>query len=275
MFALGILTLTIIVLIMLHKGMISSWNIFTSLNCSALDCDFNDVSQWRVPRTIHRTWRDANLPPKFRAAWEHTARHNPGFEQVLHTDAEADAFMRQHCSPREYRAYQRINPLYGAARADLFRYVLLYNVGGVYLDAKSAANSLCSLVRKEDGFLLSPWSWMPHFLAFKNSFGEFQQWHIVCAPRHPFLQRVIDHVVHNIESYSAQEYPPSKHSVLRLTGPIAYTHAILQAINEGVTDYRTVCNDANKVFVYDLNGGHTRMPGLTHYSRLTAPLVLP
>ena len=48
-------------------------------------------------------------------------------------------YIRREYGESILSCYLRIDPVYGAARADLFRYLLLYRTGGVYLDIKSAA----------------------------------------------------------------------------------------------------------------------------------------
>lgn len=62
---------------------------------------------------------------------------NPGWEHRLYDDADIEAFIRESYGDEILAYYHRIDRRYGAARADLFRYLLLYRLGGVYLDIKS------------------------------------------------------------------------------------------------------------------------------------------
>ena len=52
-------------------------------------------------------------------------------------------FIKSSYGQREIASYNRINKSYGAARADYFRYLLLYQKGGVWLDAKTCIGKKC------------------------------------------------------------------------------------------------------------------------------------
>lgn len=75
---------------------------------------------------------------------------NPDWEYRLYDDAERRAFIEAHYDNRTLRLYDRISPRYGAARADFFRYSLMYSVGGVYLDVKSTVVQPLSSVISDD-----------------------------------------------------------------------------------------------------------------------------
>lgn len=261
-----------------------------------------------VPRTIYRTWMNATLPPPFVRAWRHTRRSNPGFRQVLFTDADMDRFMHANYAwhpvwgGEAYDAFYRINPLYGSARADFFRYLLLYEKGGVYLDAKSAAGRILSTLRPTDRFLVSPWPahsvvrlWSS--LHLRQLRGEFQQWWMAAAPRHPALRLVIDRTISSIRSYRARGsradcdravswtgeslvlylLPFCKGvDVLWTTGPFVFTRAVEETVAtaHGGLGLRVLPPNGNGTFVYDLSGNH-RDFGTTKYWANGAELVLP
>ena len=97
------------------------------------------------------------------------------------------------------------------AKADLFRYLLIYAAGGVYLDLKSSIrDSLTRTLQPSDRYLLSHWrnrsgeefeGWglWDELRDFEN--GEFQQWHIVAVRGHPFLRAVLEKVLSNLALY--------------------------------------------------------------------------
>lgn len=140
-----------------------------------------------IPREIYRTWPSETLPLAFLDVWNRTQNANPGFRQHLFTDDAMVAFMCTHfardpvCNGRVLRAFLSINPLYGTARADLFRYALIFKRGGVYLDAKSAAFNISRVFKPKDTFLVAHWGvtsvvrlWSQ--LHLRNMAGEYQQW---------------------------------------------------------------------------------------------------
>ena len=92
-----------------------------------------------IPRILHQTYHAADLPEPLRKNVEQLKQANPGWEYRFYDDAAIERFIAGTYGQRILGYYRRINPEYGAARADLFRYLLIYAVGGVYLDIKSRA----------------------------------------------------------------------------------------------------------------------------------------
>lgn len=70
------------------------------------------------------------------------AAANPGWEHRLYNSAKAERFIADHYGVGTLAAYLRIGPEYGAARADLLRYLVIYKHGGVYLDLQSGSGDL-------------------------------------------------------------------------------------------------------------------------------------
>ena len=130
-------------------------NKFIELNIGNKNVESNN---YRIPFIIYRTWKNTNLNEQFMHAWNTTSINNPEFEQKLYTDLDVNSFINDFDYPGLKKAYNRINPKYGAARADLFRYAILYKNGGFYMDIKTYTE--CSIKDKlgnNDAFLLSKW----------------------------------------------------------------------------------------------------------------------
>ncbi len=244
-----------------------------------------------IPKLIHQTLKSRRmLTEPYIVNLERMRALNPDWTISVYEDEECLEFIRMYFDRDMVRTYRAINPHYGAARADLFRYLLLYRCGGVYLDIKSSATiRLDAVLQQDDHYLLSHWDnghgrpfegWGVH--AETPYPGEFQQWHIVAAPRHPFLEHVARCVQRNIHDYDASRHGTGKRAVLRMTGPIAYTRAIRPLL----ADARARLVDITKLgFVYsffdptnDIFRATGRLvhealtPG--HYRSLDEPLVL-
>jgi len=152
-----------------------------------------------IPKVIHQTYPDAhrNLPSILEQNVRKITALNPGWEHRLYDDNDIASFIESTYGARVLDYYDRLNEKYGAARADLFRYLLLYRHGGVYLDIKaSLERPLDSVLHPEDVYLLSRWrnrkgeqyeGWGIHSRLRQIGRQEFQQWHIIAAPGHPFL----------------------------------------------------------------------------------------
>jgi mannosyltransferase OCH1-like enzyme len=237
-----------------------------------------------IPRVIHQTH---DLPfemlaDQYKRNTRRFLRDNPTFEYRYYSATHVETFIRARYGKKMLAIYRSIDPAYGPARADLFRYLLLYEEGGVYLDMKSGPTApLDATIRDTDEFLLSNWCegacGRTHWESFVHTgFGEYQQWWIACRPRHPFLRAVIDRCVQNIREYA---YDPDdratfgKLGVLVLTGPIAYTRAIHPLVAARPRGCRLVPSSLGGALQYNRIGfDHTTLY-TRHYSTLRTPIV--
>jgi inositol phosphorylceramide mannosyltransferase catalytic subunit len=231
-----------------------------------------------IPRILHQTFYDRTLPPELQRNVDRLRTLNPDWEYRFYDDADIRAFILEHYGSQVLHYFERIGPQYGAARADLFRYLLMYKVGGVYLDIKSAATrALDEVIRPDDRFLLSNWNpdftgWGHHYELRNLKRGEFQQWYIACAPGHPFMKEVLETVLENIDRYDPSLHGVGKNGVLRVTGPIAYTLAIHRALD--AHPHRFADSEKELGFDYNLYRGQSHETVFrSHYSVQTAPVV--
>jgi hypothetical protein len=239
-----------------------------------------------IPRIIHQTYLgQLALPADIRDCIAALRAENPGWSYRFYDDDATEQFIREAYGPEALAYFNRIDPRYGAARADLFRYLLMYRVGGVYMDIKSTVRRpLDEIIRPDDRLILTQWSQGGRFegagrhdweFAGKIEGGEFQQWHVICAPGHPYLYAVIQAVMRNIDCYIPRMHGSGRNAVLRLTGPIAYTLAILPLLP--LNQHRLVKDHEELGLVYSVyaqNTDHKRLFG-THYAELTVPIVRP
>jgi hypothetical protein len=240
-----------------------------------------------ISRCIHQIFfseRTRALPPELERNLAHLRRLNPDWDHRLYGAADMVHFIRQHYGQRMLDYFERISPAYGAARADLFRYLLLYRVGGVYLDIKSSLRRpLREVLRADDRCLLSRWrnkageefpGWGLH-AELGDALGEFQQWHIVASAGHPYLRAVIERVLRNIQRYNPVLDGRGWIGVLRTTGPVAYTLAIRPILQQH--PHRIVDAHAELGFQYSIYSSAPDNPHQSlfsaHYTQLDEPLV--
>jgi hypothetical protein len=239
----------------------------------------------RIPRIIHQTFPVRTLPPALRRIVDELRGRNPGWEHRLYDDGDMAEFIGHAYGQAVLELFGRLDPAYGAARADLFRYLLMYRMGGLYLDIKSGSHvPLDAVLRPGDRFLLSHWSdrdgaarrqWGSHRELAALPGGEFEQWYIACAPGHPFLRAVILRVLRNIECYDPFRHGVARKGVLRLSGPIAYSLAIVPLLDR--LPHRRWANHGEDGLVYTMVDPADDMAHeaffAAHYSRLTRPIV--
>ena len=235
-----------------------------------------------IPKIIHQTFATSALPPELLENQKRLKEINPSWEYRFYEDKDIEAFISNNYSARILDYFKRINPAYGAARADFFRYLLVYKCGGVYLDIKSSTlTSLDQVLMDDDAFVLSHWQnkkgeefedWGLHS-EIGTAHGEFQQWHVIATAGHPFLKAVIENIMRNIDIYLPSLHGVGQHGVIRLTGPIAYTEAILPLLK--LHRHRIVDSKADLRLQYSIYDkfSHMKIYKKKHYTVLTEPLV--
>jgi len=169
--------------------------------------------------------------------------------------------------------------------ADLFRYIVIYNEGGIYLDVKSTAKQpLSSTIDPEVRYVISQWpnklgqrfpGYGLHPELANVPGGEFQQWNIIAEPGHVFLKAVIKQVLHNIRTYTPGQFGTDAYGVLRVSGPIVYTKAIYPLLDHYPHNVVNLDDYGIQYSIYENAGpgdAHAKLPG--HYSTIKEPIVL-
>lgn len=88
-----------------------------------------------IPFHIYQCWHDKKKMPKsVRKAVRILKAQNPEFEHHLYDERECRAFIAHHFPSKVVDAYDSLTA--HAVKADLWRYCVMYKLGGVYLDSK-------------------------------------------------------------------------------------------------------------------------------------------
>lgn len=161
-----------------------------------------------IPKTIYQTWKTKQLHPNVQQVRNHIQRLNPEYTMVLFDDDEMDMFIKQHFNADIYTCYTRLN--IGAAKADFWRYCILYIHGGIYLDIDSEiVKPLSELMNGDEQCIITR----------EGNQGVFNNWIMMFEPLHPILLTTIQHCCHNITKKTSKD-------VCHVTGPVAFTKAI-------------------------------------------------
>ena len=84
-----------------------------------------------IPKIIHQTWKDKNIPDKWKEYQEKAIELHSDWSYRLWTDEDNDAFIQEN--------YPDLFPIYSAypkpvMKADVIRYAIMDQIGGLYLD---------------------------------------------------------------------------------------------------------------------------------------------
>lgn len=163
---------------------------------------------------VYQTWKTKVLPESMCMQIQMMKQQNPDYEFRLFDDAEMDVWMQTHMPSDVVQAYTSL--YVGAAKADLWRYCILYKEGGIYLDIDSIIlKPICEFVSATDEAVVSR----------ESNEGCFLNWLLAFRPGHPILQLAIEIVIKNIQQRSSD-------NIVHLTGPMAFTKALEGVLSE-------------------------------------------
>lgn len=84
-----------------------------------------------IPKIIHQTWKNDKIPGKWKSFVKKVKALHLDWEYRLWTDDENDQFVIKEF-PDFYQTFANFSR--NIMRADVIRYLILYKIGGVYLD---------------------------------------------------------------------------------------------------------------------------------------------
>ena len=182
-----------------------------------------------IPKIIHQTFKTSKLPFITRRHINNFRKKNPEYEYAFYDDEKIDTFFKEEFDENVYKSYKKLN--IGAAKADMFRYAVLYKKGGIYVDIDSSINKkLDSFIKADDEAIIT----------YEGSPTYFAQWALIYNAGHPFLKRTIEKIVENI---AVNKFPNNVHM---MTGPSVYTDAIKECLSENaLIHYRILGTDYN------------------------------
>lgn len=168
-----------------------------------------------IPKTIYQTFLNDKLPALTRWHIYQLKKRNPDYDYQFYDDLRAEEFIKAEFDTEVYDLFKRIN--IGAAKADFFRYAILYKKGGVYLDIDSLIlKKLDEIILPDDSAIISLGSHKKNYV----------QWGLFFEAGHPFLEKTMEIMLENLRK---NKYPYDVH---RMTGPTVYTDAIEICLKE-------------------------------------------
>jgi len=174
------------------------------------------ISQ-KIPKIIIQTNEKNLVPVEMKKSMQHLIEMNPEYEYKYFDNNDVLVYLKENFPERIVAAYNKLKP--GAYKADFFRYCILYEIGGVYIDSPMLAKAaLSSLIKPEDEFI-SPED---------NFTGAIYNAFICCVPKHPIIKQCIEKSLKNIENEFYGSGP------LVITGPELFSEAFESVVGSKV-----------------------------------------
>ena len=154
----------------------------------------------KIPRIIHQTSKSRCVTKLFSGAvsqWQNFAQEIPGdaknesplWEYYFHDDTAVMTLLRREFPEFPHlRAVAEQCVIHGTLRADLWRYLVLWVYGGLYVDLDAAPNDFTALTIQDDddGFFVV------------EQFHLLSQYFMAVSPRHPLMGYAVHHALLNL-----------------------------------------------------------------------------
>lgn len=140
-----------------------------------------------IPRSIIQYW-DRNVPQDVQVLMKTWQEYNPGYKYELYDDDRVVSFLANAFDPAVLAAYKSC--ALPEMKADLFRYAVLYKLGGFYIDADESCISPIEDVIDLEAELVT----------YKRPLNNvWSIGFIGCVPEHPVLEKTLCKAVCNIQ----------------------------------------------------------------------------
>jgi len=180
--------------------------------------DVIDLGPITIPRKIHKIWITNTdvMSLEMADAIETFRIHNPHYTLQIYNKQDCLDYIIQYYDTNIMNTYQKLKPY--AYKSDLMRLLILYQEGGYYSDMKQVClMSFDDMFPSTMQWFTTELKWDPDPIELQNSF-------IACIPKHPWIKRAIDIIVHNVQNeyYGTRPIDPTGPTVLSLACNIGW-----------------------------------------------------
>jgi len=169
----------------------------------------------KIPKIIMQTWKDKNIPDKWKNSPKSIKRHMPDWEYVLMTDDDNRKFVKKYFP--DFLKYYDAFP-YPIMRADAVRYMFLYIYGGIYMDLDF------EVMEPIDRFFISD---IDVYLVHSSNVGSYLTNSFMASK--PKCKLWLD-VIETMKKPNLSWYHMGRHMcVMNVTGPVMLTHAVIKS----------------------------------------------
>ena len=182
-----------------------------------------------IPNTVHQMYIQGEdvLPEFVKDVMEENKKQNHDYTFKFYDYDAIKKYIHDNTDEKIIRSFNRINPECYTCISDFFRYIIVYNEGGIYMDVKTKINKPLREWVTNDKIHIGLWLWHDYCELDVyydsnnkpiNAKRQMLQSTFMFPPRHPLLKNVIDDMCSKLHS--------SDNDILEVTGPNMYTKAI-------------------------------------------------
>jgi mannosyltransferase OCH1-like enzyme len=169
---------------------------------STLSPRIEESTDQKIPRIIHQTFKTNSLSDKLYEGVRSIIDHNPTYRYEFYDDDRMKDFVGNFdCRGFSFSkdqllsAFNSIKP--GAGRADILRYLIMYEIGGIYIDIDSKCiKSLDSSISSTDDIVTCKvGEAYNHDRTSEQWKHLFPQWFLMYSPKCLIMKSIIEHCI--------------------------------------------------------------------------------
>jgi mannosyltransferase OCH1-like enzyme len=141
-----------------------------------------------IPKQVYMCWYTLDLPPKMLENYNYMKQINPELTFNLYDDEMCRDFIKTNFEQDVLIAFDKLIP--GAYKADLWRYCVLYKLGGIYLDIK---------YRCINNFKLIALTEQEYFVRDRDNIAVYNAL-IATKPNNEIMLKCINEIVENVKN---------------------------------------------------------------------------
>ena len=222
--------------------------------------------QKTIPYNFFQTYKSYKVDNEFDLRFSKFRLENPEYNYYFFDDIEMDSYMEKNWSHRKiYQIYK--DSIFGASKADIWRYCILYEYGGIYLDFDSSIefnlniipdnaeefisfeqNKVSSQITKE---------YTPDYEFLSNLPNKHKeiihpenliiQWLLIYKKNHPILMSVIEEIEKNYEFFLGRKFKSAHLAIVNFTAPVILTKVVWDYVLKNNKIYQTNIDFESKV----------------------------
>ncbi|PWO29716.1 Cullin, a subunit of E3 ubiquitin ligase [Pyrenophora tritici-repentis] len=228
------------------------------------------TTDYGIPRLLWYKLGPMGLIPDTKKWTDSCINSNPGWKATFMTDEAADEYVKKAYVMRPDVVENYLGLSIPILKADMLRYLLLFDQGGVYSDLDVSCEGVPIDEWVPEAFrpntsLVVGWEFDMGFE--DNIMLEFESWTIMAKPHSPHLLQVIDDMVDAIEDVMEKHKVPVEKisldmigDVVDFSGPRRLTYGILKSLKRQLN--RDIDGkEIRKIYQPKLLGDVLIMPG--------------
>jgi mannosyltransferase OCH1-like enzyme len=213
-----------------------------------------------IPKTIYQTFKTNKVSDAMFYAVQTWIQYNPEYSYEFYDDRRQEEYVRNFdCSGLNF-TNEELNKAYDsvkipAGKADIWRYLIIYEKGGVYVDIDTLCKiPLSNYIKPNDTIVTGITGWLYGDSINKNPrengrlfsawYHLFYQCYLIYTPKNPFIKTTLEACIQSVNTKTPIEGSEDCDNLLeKFTGPCVLNYTVRKYFGLSKnTDFKKVKN---------------------------------